>query len=508
MRKWHLAAAGGVLTASLVTVLMIETSGHAEPPTATLGSMTMEPPSGREITAPLVRTATGCTTDSDGYNAFVYGPGGWSGGLLATYGTSDAGFSTTQPFAVNFTKSFVDIAVDNNTVILPGEYTVVANCVDMFTTEVKGTFTTKIWFTDATHYTSTDPNAPTTTTTTTDATSTTTTDPTTSTTEPTTTEPTTTEPTTTEPTTTEPTTTTTEPTTTEPTTTEPTTTTTEPTTTTTDATTTTTDVTTTTTDASTTTTTAETTTTTSDPAPAPGRLGSLTVQPETGLDISAPRVQSSGGCATDADAYNMFVFGPGGWADGLIAATTSEAGMSKSDPFGVYFYQSFADIARDAETTIQAGEYRIVLNCVDAFSQEVKGFFDTKIWFTDATHFTTTDPGGGTTTTTTTDGPTSTTTSDTETTTDTTTDESTTDTETTTDEFPSDVITPEDDGTTDLGQGTSPDAGSDTGDLAYTGTPIGLAVLLGLGLVGGGALALQASRRRAADRSEPGGNHL
>jgi hypothetical protein len=59
-------------------------------------------------------------------------------------------FSHTAGFPVQQGLSFKDIATDNKTTVQPGEYDIVANCVDSFAQDVKGTFTTKLWFTSAT----------------------------------------------------------------------------------------------------------------------------------------------------------------------------------------------------------------------------------------------------------------------------------------------------------------------------------------------------------------------
>jgi LPXTG-motif cell wall-anchored protein len=94
---------------------------------------------------------------------FVYGPGGFSAGLIATT-TTDVDLSHTAGFAIQQGLSFKDIAIDHQTTVEPGEYDIVANCVDSFAQVVKGTFTTKLWFTSATEYQNTDPSGTSTTT--------------------------------------------------------------------------------------------------------------------------------------------------------------------------------------------------------------------------------------------------------------------------------------------------------------------------------------------------------
>jgi hypothetical protein len=123
-----------------------------------------------------------------------------------------------------------------------------------------------------------------------------------------------------------------------------------------------------------------------------GTLGTLTIQPATGQDTSAPIVRTSAGCAADSDAYYAFVFGPGGFSGGLIATPTTDVNFSTTAGFPVQLGLSFKDIALDNSTTVQPGEYDIVVSCVDSFAQEVKGTFDTSIWFTTATAYQNTDP--------------------------------------------------------------------------------------------------------------------
>jgi hypothetical protein len=135
-------------------------------------------------------------------------------------------------------------------------------------------------------------------------------------------------------------------------------------------------------------------------AVAPGTLGTLTVAPATGLDTSAPVYTTSAACPNTADAYNMFVSGPGGFAAGLIATTTTDVGLSHTSGFPVQQGLSFKDIATDNQTTVQPGQYDLTVNCVDSFSQVVQGTFTTSVYFTDATHYTSTDPNQPVTTTT------------------------------------------------------------------------------------------------------------
>ncbi|CRK62102.1 Endo-1,4-beta-xylanase A precursor [Alloactinosynnema sp. L-07] len=500
MRKRHLIAAGAaVLTTAVAGVIIAAGSSAAAPPVGDLGTLSVSKDKGLDIEAPSYTTSAPCTADSDGYDLRVFGPGKWETGLVGTTVT-DVGFSSTDPFPVTQTLTFKDIAVDNSTTITAGVYTVMVSCKDQLADVTKGTFTRNFYFTDATHWQLKDPAEPTTTTTATTTTTTTTTtvEPTTTTTtvEPTTTttvEPTTTtvEPTTTtvEPTTTtttvDPTTTTVEPTTTT-TTVEPTTTTTtvEPTTTTTTTTTTvepTTTTTTTTVEPTTTTTTSSTTTTTT-----PGEiplLGKLTSSKQAGLDTDAPIYTTSAGCPDTADNYRADLFGPGAFENGRELVSLSDAGISFTAPFTAQQSNTFLDIAKDANlTAMPVGDYTIVLSCHIGVEDESVGIFTLDIKFTDAKNWKVIT-GGQTSTTT---APTSTTSG---TATTSTTAGTTTSGTTTTDATTTTTTTP-----AASGNGDSDD---DSG-LASTGASIGLSVLVGSVLIGAGAFAVVAARRRRA----------
>ncbi|GAA2993745.1 hypothetical protein [Actinokineospora diospyrosa] len=515
MRKRQLIAAGAaVLTTVTAGILLAATTSQAEPPTATLGTLTVSKQSGLDTDAPTWTTEGPCTADSDGYTLWVYGPGGFAKGLVGAP-ISDVGFSTTDPISVTQGLTFKDIAVENSTTIQAGEFTAVVFCRDGFGGVDTGTFTKKFYFVDPTHWqvrnpadptttsstTTTTTTAPTTTTTTTTVsptTTTTTVEPTTTTTtvEPTTTT-TTVEPTTTT-TTVAPTTTTTtvEPTTTT-TTVQPTTTTTtvQPTTTTTTVAPTTT-TTTTTIKPTTTTTTVQPTTTTTSVQPTtttttsggattttpsgPPRLGALTPSKTSGgANETPPTYFTDGPCPKLTKEYLINVKGPGDWLKGFAGAVATESDVSLSDPFTGTQTWGFADIAKDNSVTIKPGTYTVELRCVDAFGQLDLGYFDLKLEFfndtagavrwkvaqgtgttTTTPASTTTQPGGGTTTTA----------------------GGTVDPTTTT-------VAPAPQGSSGTGSG---------GGLASTGASVGLALLAGTALIGFGGLALVATRRRRA----------
>ncbi|TCO62424.1 Ig-like domain-containing protein [Actinocrispum wychmicini] len=129
-----------------------------------------------------------------------------------------------------------------------------------------------------------------------------------------------------------------------------------------------------------------------------GTLGTLNITPATGQDTTAPSVKTSAACPADADAYYAKVFGPGGFAPGLIATPTTDVNLSHTAGFPAQLGLSFKDIAVDNSTTVQPGKYTIEVSCIDAFAQTVKGTFDTSIWFTSTTAYQNTDPNAPVTT--------------------------------------------------------------------------------------------------------------
>ncbi len=148
-----------VLAATAAATLGAAGTAAAAPPAGNLGTLSISKQSGTDVDAPSYATSAACSADSDGYNLFVYGPGGFTDGLIGTTPT-DVGFSTSAPITVLQGLSFKDIAVDNSTTIVPGAYTVAVNCVDLFSGETKGTFTREVFFTSATSWVATDPSAP------------------------------------------------------------------------------------------------------------------------------------------------------------------------------------------------------------------------------------------------------------------------------------------------------------------------------------------------------------
>ncbi|WP_030438100.1 Ig-like domain-containing protein [Actinoplanes subtropicus] len=131
-------------------------------------------------------------------------------------------------------------------------------------------------------------------------------------------------------------------------------------------------------------------------APPAGTLGTLTNNPATGTDLTAPKVHTSAGCSTDSDSYRAVLTGPGAFAPGVQVTQPQSVNFSTTDPFDVQVENSFKDVATDLGTTIVAGEYDLTVQCLDAFSQDVKGTFTGAFYFTSATAYQSTDPNAST----------------------------------------------------------------------------------------------------------------
>lgn len=258
--------------------------------------------------------------------------------------------------------------------------------------------------------------------------------------------------------------------------------------------------------------------------PPPGSLGTLAIEPPAGTGATAPVVRTSQGCTPDSDSYIAHVFGPGGFASGLVATFgLQDVNFSTTQSFPVQFTKSMTDIATDNNTTVTAGTYVVRVSCVDSFSQTTTGTFTTNMYFTDPGHYRSTDPAGPpptttattptsvstwrppTTPTTATTRPATSTTAPTTSTSISTSSATITSTSSTTSTPPS---------TNDSATGPGGDTPGGTGGqaaqsvgtevpqrrLANTGVDVGVLLLLAFVLLGGGGAALVLTRRRRASR--------
>ncbi|ADJ47408.1 hypothetical protein AMES_5583 [Amycolatopsis mediterranei S699] len=248
--------------------------------------------------------------------------------------------------------------------------------------------------------------------------------------------------------------------------------------------------------------------------PPPGSLGTLTIEPATGTAATAPVVRTSQGCTPDSDSYIAHVFGPGGFADGLVATFgLQDVNFSTTQAFPVQFTKSMTDIATDNNTTVAAGTYVVRVSCVDSFSQTTTGTFTTNMYFTDPGHYQANDPSGVPPTTTSTTK-TSVSTSQPPTTTGTSfpaTTTSTSDTATSASSLTSTTMSTSDstaetvpagDGSGGTGAGAAQSVGTSVPQrtLANTGVNAGYLLLLAVVLLGTGGVALIITRRRRAAR--------
>ncbi len=132
-------------------------------------------------------------------------------------------------------------------------------------------------------------------------------------------------------------------------------------------------------------------------------VGSLTFSPATGLSTSPINMTTvskapAHGCPTGTTNVTGTVNGPGGWVD-IPVLTNSTTGVSTTADFSEPFSDTFAGIAQSNGLTITAGTYNISLICQDSLGINTFGTFDAPIFFTDATHYQSTDPSKTATTT-------------------------------------------------------------------------------------------------------------
>lgn len=131
-------------------------------------------------------------------------------------------------------------------------------------------------------------------------------------------------------------------------------------------------------------------------APPAGTLGTLTITPATGTDVTALNARTSAPCPTSADSSVVFVTGPVGAANPTFPpdnpfpiVTTTKASFSTTDPFDLPFGLTLKDAATDRGTSLQAGEYDVTAKCVKGLTQASFGTFTAAIFFTSPTTYNT-----------------------------------------------------------------------------------------------------------------------
>ena len=127
------------------------------------------------------------------------------------------------------------------------------------------------------------------------------------------------------------------------------------------------------------------------------QVGTLAFTPATGLDKSpiSAATKSSGspkGCPSPSTNVTGTAVGPGKWSSGIQVITNSSSGVSTSSDFTVDFADTMYGIGQSNSAPITAGRYDVTLKCQDKFGSNVYGTFVGSLWFTDATHYQTTDP--------------------------------------------------------------------------------------------------------------------
>jgi hypothetical protein len=143
----------------------------------------------------------------------------------------------------------------------------------------------------------------------------------------------------------------------------------------------------------------------SDPAPL---LGTLTFDPPTGTDLATIFIntKSTGatkGCPTPASNYVGFFDAPAAWVKDpqLIAVQNGRSGLSNTAEFQMALTDTFNGIAAANNLTIAVGRYDITVYCTNPLGSSRLGRFTGSLWFTDATHYQSTDPATSQSTTTT-----------------------------------------------------------------------------------------------------------
>jgi len=126
-------------------------------------------------------------------------------------------------------------------------------------------------------------------------------------------------------------------------------------------------------------------------------LGSLSLDPPTGLDSTAITLAtvSSGtskGCPQSGPNADVVITGPAGWSAGIVAARSAGTGISTATDFSLPLADTFGGLATRNGLTIPAGKYELVLQCWSDSGAVSYGEFTTAIWFIDGTHYQSSDP--------------------------------------------------------------------------------------------------------------------
>jgi hypothetical protein len=347
-RRWLYAVAIPAIACCLLGVWSV----GARAAVPVVGYLEFLPPTGlasSPITVQTVSTAgqTGCPAGGKAAVGWINGPAGSGWTNLVGLTTTSVGVSTTQEMTFPLVDTFTGIAAANSLTIVPGRYDIKITCLtSTFNGTELGDFVGSIEFTDATNYQALPPGGGPSPTSTTPAPTTSTPAPTTSTPAPTTPSPTTGTPTTPAPTT---------------------------------------------------------------PAPTTSSLGlpdygTITFLPPQGADVDPITAQTHStsttepGCPTGTTFVDGLIFGPGDWSGGVggVQRTGASVVAAVGSDFLIPLTDTFKGIAASNNLTIVPGRYDIVLTCRSGFvGQTPLGTFSSPVFFTDASHFQSTDPNAG-----------------------------------------------------------------------------------------------------------------
>jgi hypothetical protein len=133
-------------------------------------------------------------------------------------------------------------------------------------------------------------------------------------------------------------------------------------------------------------------------------VGRLTFAPATGTNFTPIQLTTvskgpNTGCPAGSEAVFGVANGPGAWTNIPVVGNDSSQ-VSTTSEFSEGLSDTFQGIATSNGLTITAGRYDISLKCQDSLGTQIFGTFDSPIFFTDATHYQSTDPNAVTTTTT------------------------------------------------------------------------------------------------------------
>ncbi|SER64252.1 Ig-like domain-containing protein [Actinokineospora terrae] len=112
-----------------------------------------------------------------------------------------------------------------------------------------------------------------------------------------------------------------------------------------------------------------------------GTLGGLSVNRSSGTDTTTQVYQTQSGCPQGTDVWDLTVYGPGGFSNGLRATDPTNVGLSTLGGFFAPQDRSFREIAAANGTTITAGGYTVVLTCRESFTATVLGTFTVDVEF-------------------------------------------------------------------------------------------------------------------------------